>query len=81
MSEKKELKKEIGNKEVLENVSGGFVKVTEFFFTLTYTDSNGKNGTGSISASGTNRASAKPLAETKAKDWCNSNNCTFVSLA
>lgn len=66
--------------EQLEKVNGGFVKVTEFSFTLTYEDSSGNKKTGTITASGTNRTYAKPLAIEKAKDWCKDNNCTYISL-
>jgi len=68
------------NDEKLNKVNGGFDKVREFSFTLTYKDSDGKQQTGTIYASGANRTYAKPLALEKAEDWCNDNNCEFISL-
>jgi len=66
--------------EQLEKVSGGRVVLSEFFFTLKYENANGETKTGTISASGTNRTSAKTLALEKANDYCSENGYTFISL-
>jgi len=75
MAENKTLKQ-----EQLSKVHGGFDKLSEFSYKLTYKDKNGQSQTTTITASGYNRNYAKSTALEKAYAWCNENGVTFESL-